>query len=90
MWEKLKKHQDTVGFISAVVVLLGGLILLIINPQSVEFLDIFFIIYPGLLFTLAGYYISCIRKITLVENEILQTPPLLKYPLFTCLVYQLW
>ena len=47
MWEKLKKHQDTVGFISAVVVLLGGLILLIINPQSVEFLDIFFIILPG-------------------------------------------
>ena len=47
MWEKLKNHQDTVGFISAVVVLLGGLILLIINPQSVEFLDIFFIIYPG-------------------------------------------
>ena len=48
MWEKLKKHQDTVGFISAVFVLLCGLILLIINPQSVEFLDIpFFIIYPG-------------------------------------------
>jgi len=47
MWEKLKKHQDTVGFISAVFVLLGGLILLIINPQSVEFLEFFFIIYPG-------------------------------------------
>ena len=48
MWEKLKKHQDTVRFISAVVVLLGGLIILIVNPQSVEFLDIsFFIFYPS-------------------------------------------
>jgi hypothetical protein len=47
MWKKLKKHQDMVGFISAVVVLLGGLILLIINPQSVEFLEFFFIIYPS-------------------------------------------
>ena len=49
MWEKLKKHQDTVGFISAVVVILGGLIMLILNPQSVEWNDIFsfYIIYPG-------------------------------------------
>ena len=47
MWEKLKKHQDTVGFISAVVVVLGGLIMLIVNPQSVEWQDIpFFLIYP--------------------------------------------
>ena len=45
MWEKLKKHQDTVGFISAVFVLLGGLIILIVNPQSVEFLDIPFFHY---------------------------------------------
>jgi hypothetical protein len=43
-----------------------------------------------LFFTLAGYYIACIRKITLVENETLQTTPLLKYSLFTCFVYQLW
>ena len=28
MWEKIKKNQDTVGFISAVVVLLGGLIII--------------------------------------------------------------
>ena len=48
MWEKIKKNQDTVGFISAVVVLLGGLILLIINPQSVEFLDILFYYLPWL------------------------------------------
>jgi len=48
MWEKIKSHHETIGFISAVVVLLGGLIILIGNPQSVEFLDIpFFIIYPG-------------------------------------------
>ena len=48
MWEKLKKYQDTVGFISAAVVLLYGLIILIVKPQSVEFLDIpFFIIYPS-------------------------------------------
>ena len=47
MWEKLKKYLDTVGFISAVVFLLGGLIILIVNPQSVEWLDIpFFLIYP--------------------------------------------
>lgn len=47
MWEKLKKHLDTVGFISAVVFLLGGLIMLIVNPQSVEWHDIpFFLIYP--------------------------------------------
>ena len=46
MWEKLKKHQDTVGFISAVVVVLGGLIMLIVNPQSVEWQDIpFFLIH---------------------------------------------
>tara|TARA_B100000767_G_scaffold274517_1_gene307749 strand:+ start:70 stop:261 length:192 start_codon:yes stop_codon:yes gene_type:complete len=50
MWEKLKKHQHTLGFISAVVVPLGGLIILIVNPQSVEWHDIpFFIIYPGLI-----------------------------------------
>ena len=51
MWEKLKKYLDTVGFISAVVFLLGGLIILvdmlIVNPQSVEWHDIpFFLIYP--------------------------------------------
>ena len=48
MWEKLKSHNETIGLISAVVVLLFGLRTLIVNPQSVEFLDIpFFIIYPG-------------------------------------------
>ena len=48
MWEKLKIHSETIGLISAVSVLLYGLIILIDNPQSVEFLDIpFSIIYPG-------------------------------------------
>ena len=48
MWGKIKSHHDTIGFISAVVVLLFGLRTLIVNPQSVEFLDIpFSIIYPG-------------------------------------------
>ena len=49
MWGNLKKHQDTVGFISAVVVLLGGLIMRILNPQPVEWHDIysFYIIFPG-------------------------------------------
>ena len=48
MWEKLKIYHETIGLISAVVVLLFGLQILIANPQQIEFLDIpFFIIYPG-------------------------------------------
>ena len=48
MWEKLKNHNETLGLISAVVVLLFGLRTLIVNPQSIEFIDIpFFIIFPG-------------------------------------------
>jgi hypothetical protein len=48
MWGKIKRYQETIGFISAVIVLLFGLSILIVNPQSVQFLDIpFFIIYPG-------------------------------------------
>lgn len=48
MWGKIKRHQETIGFISAVIVLLFGLSILLVNPQSVQFLDIpFFIIYPG-------------------------------------------
>ena len=48
MWGEIKSHHKTIGFISAVIVLLFGLITLIVSPQSVGFLDIpFFIIYPG-------------------------------------------
>ena len=48
MWGKIKRYHETIGFISAVIVLLFGLSTLIVNPQSVQFLDIpFFIIYPG-------------------------------------------
>ena len=45
MW---KKYQDTVYFIGAVVLLLYGLLILIDNRHSVDFLEIIFIIfYPG-------------------------------------------
>ena len=48
MWEKLKKHQDTVGVISAVIVLLLGLPMLINEPQFYDWSGIIFIIfYPG-------------------------------------------
>ena len=35
MWEKLKNHNETLGLISAVVVLIFGLRTLIVNPQSI-------------------------------------------------------
>ena len=45
MWKKLKIHHETIGLISAVVVLLFGLEILIANPQQIEFLDIPFFYY---------------------------------------------
>jgi hypothetical protein len=48
MWEKFKKHQDTVGFISAVCVLLYGLLMFMGLTASSRLDDILFVtIFPG-------------------------------------------